>query len=288
MQDNPYEIIQITKNTRIKQRIRAGSDYERKQITLSLGELGFTTDTERLFVGDGVTPGGVPVSVKYRNTITNLTEAQLFENGDMFLYQKSDDPNSPQNGLYVMDNGTPKFIVGSLLQSASENIQLSLFDIIYPIGTVHFTTKYYAGGTDVPFSIGTWTLVETGKYIKTHSGSVGGGDIGGRASFTIAENNLPNMTNTISINNVSVSTNGSHTHTIIEGSNLPTTNGQLTSGDDFTDIFYKTQTTTPNGAHTHRVTIPPFTINIPQTPSTNEQITLNPSYIQMYAWKRTA
>jgi hypothetical protein len=33
------------------------------------------------------------------------------------------------------------------------------------------------------------------------------------------------MTNTISINNVSVSTNGSHTHTIIEGSNLPTTNG---------------------------------------------------------------
>jgi hypothetical protein len=48
----------------IKLKVRRGSDIERKQIKLDQGELGFTTDTQRLFVGNGVDLGGVVVGNK--------------------------------------------------------------------------------------------------------------------------------------------------------------------------------------------------------------------------------
>lgn len=44
---------------------RRGLDSERKQITLNQGEPGFAVDTNRLFVGDGQTLGGVPVGNRF-------------------------------------------------------------------------------------------------------------------------------------------------------------------------------------------------------------------------------
>lgn len=55
--------IEITENTLLKLLIRRGSNVERQNITLSEGELGYTVDTRRLFVGDGVTTGANPVSL---------------------------------------------------------------------------------------------------------------------------------------------------------------------------------------------------------------------------------
>ena len=49
--------------TIIKLKIRRGTDAQRRTITLEQGELGYATDTRRVFVGDGVTKGGVPISV---------------------------------------------------------------------------------------------------------------------------------------------------------------------------------------------------------------------------------
>lgn len=48
--------------TIVKIKVRRGTDDQRKVITLEQGELGFTTDTKRLFIGDGVTPGGLAVA----------------------------------------------------------------------------------------------------------------------------------------------------------------------------------------------------------------------------------
>lgn len=48
--------------TIIKLKIRRGTDNQRKTIVLEQGELGYSTDTRRVFVGDGITVGGVPVS----------------------------------------------------------------------------------------------------------------------------------------------------------------------------------------------------------------------------------
>ena len=49
--------------------IRRGTDAQRQGITPLAGELIFTTDTKKLFVGDGSTVGGVQVAVSY----THLT-----------------------------------------------------------------------------------------------------------------------------------------------------------------------------------------------------------------------
>lgn len=52
-----------------KIRIRRGSDLERQSIIFPQGELIYTTDNKRVYVGDGVTKGGVVIS--NRNHIVN-------------------------------------------------------------------------------------------------------------------------------------------------------------------------------------------------------------------------
>jgi len=48
----------------VKLKVRRGSDAQRKTIVLDQGEIGFTLDTRRLFVGDGSTFGGRSVGAK--------------------------------------------------------------------------------------------------------------------------------------------------------------------------------------------------------------------------------
>lgn len=64
--------------TIVKLKVRRGSDAQRKQITLDQGEVGYTLDTRRLFVGDGSTLGGRVIgntSVGPFSDITNLSPA---------------------------------------------------------------------------------------------------------------------------------------------------------------------------------------------------------------------
>lgn len=57
--------IEILENTLLKLLVRRGTDTDRKQVILSEGELGYTTDTERLFVGNGGDAGGTVVGNKF-------------------------------------------------------------------------------------------------------------------------------------------------------------------------------------------------------------------------------
>ena len=50
--------------TIVKLKVRRGSDAQRKDIVLDQGEIGYTLDTRRLFVGDGSTFGGQSVGTK--------------------------------------------------------------------------------------------------------------------------------------------------------------------------------------------------------------------------------
>ena len=64
--------------TIVKLKVRRGSDTQRKAITLDQGEVGYTLDTRRLFVGDGSTLGGRVIgniSVGPFSNITNLSPA---------------------------------------------------------------------------------------------------------------------------------------------------------------------------------------------------------------------
>lgn len=54
-----------------KIKVRRGTDLQRKQFVFEEGELIYTTDTKRTFIGDGITVGGIRVS--NRNYITTVT-----------------------------------------------------------------------------------------------------------------------------------------------------------------------------------------------------------------------
>lgn len=74
--------IQILNNTLIKLIARQGTDTERKNTLLNSGEFGFTTDTERLFIGNGADNGGVLVGNKFKGSGPDITIFSPSEIGD--------------------------------------------------------------------------------------------------------------------------------------------------------------------------------------------------------------
>ncbi|CAB5226341.1 Intramolecular chaperone auto-processing domain containing protein [uncultured Caudovirales phage] len=94
--------IQVTSDTVVKLLIRRGTDFDRKNVILSQGELGFTTDTERVFVGNGVTLGGIIVGNK--STVTN-TGKETISNpfpGDL-VFETQNTDGAPTNLLYIQN-----------------------------------------------------------------------------------------------------------------------------------------------------------------------------------------
>jgi hypothetical protein len=83
--------------TIIKLKVRRGTDAQRKTVTLEQGEVGYTTDTKRVFVGNGISTGGDIVgnivhspltTAGARTGLTNAVKGDLvYENN--LLYQLS-------------------------------------------------------------------------------------------------------------------------------------------------------------------------------------------------------
>lgn len=73
--------IEITSDTLVKILVRRGQNNDRTSTILSEGELGYTVDTQRLFIGDGVSYGGRPVS----NFFLGRTSNKLLFNSLAFI-----------------------------------------------------------------------------------------------------------------------------------------------------------------------------------------------------------
>jgi hypothetical protein len=110
--------IEIPQNTLLKLLIRSGSDSERRNIILSRGELGYTLDTKRLYVGDGTTYGGTLVGNLFQgsgNDITAFAPSQIgdyaFNTDTNKLYRLQSNDGSAINdwqligGVYSSGNG---------------------------------------------------------------------------------------------------------------------------------------------------------------------------------------
>lgn len=87
---------QIFNNTLLKILFRQGTDNERLNVTLNSGEPGFTTDTNRMFVGNGIDQGGVLVGNKFLGFTTNITSVAPGEVGDTVY-------NTDTNILYTLE-----------------------------------------------------------------------------------------------------------------------------------------------------------------------------------------
>jgi hypothetical protein len=82
----------------IKLKIRRGTDVQRKQVIFDSGELAYVTDPDsrRLFVGDGVTTGGVSVNMKfYTGSLTSPVSLNKSQVGDLIY-------NTDNSQLYIL------------------------------------------------------------------------------------------------------------------------------------------------------------------------------------------
>ena len=90
---------QITSDTIVKVLVRRGQEYDRLQTLLTNGELGYSQDTARLFIGDGITLGGNPVSNLFYGFVANKANyTSLAQPGDT-LFQTADNTLYAFNGL---------------------------------------------------------------------------------------------------------------------------------------------------------------------------------------------
>lgn len=70
--------MEILQDTIIQTLFRQGPNTDRTNIVLKSGEPGYTTDTKRLFVGDGVTPGGINIGNLYKGEFLSNDPSTLF------------------------------------------------------------------------------------------------------------------------------------------------------------------------------------------------------------------
>lgn len=112
--------ITISENSILKLLVRRGADLDRKNIILSEGELGYTTDGKRLFVGDGTTLGGQVAGSVFFGVATNTTPNKLTELG--VRGNIGDTIYSGVSSLYYVLTGTNTTALSSYLPVGGSNI----------------------------------------------------------------------------------------------------------------------------------------------------------------------
>jgi len=163
--------IEILENTLLKLLIRRGSDADRKQVVLSEGELGFTTDTKRVFVGDGQTTGGVIVGNLHHGSLlegnfSNLSRA--LSNDTAFNTDKSS--LYSYNGVGSVGDITNWSKIGGVYTAGDASITVSSSNQI-AVGSI--------SASNISSSAIGSGLVNNGTTIYTvaHAGLIGGGGL---------------------------------------------------------------------------------------------------------------
>lgn len=138
-------VFEVTDKTILKILVRRGLDSERQQVRLDEGELGYTIDTKRLFVGDGLGGGGNVTGNVYQGTVadafTVLAVVPGIQFGDL-MYDTS------ESTLFVVNDeeSSTLFDIGPRYE---ENV---LEKTTSDIGHVRIAEpclgKFFAGGED--------------------------------------------------------------------------------------------------------------------------------------------
>jgi len=151
----------------IKLKVRRGTDSQRKTIILEQGELGYTIDTKRLFIGDGLTYGGniigstvhLPTAIDGNRTATTAAiKGDIIYDTNTF-YQLTGSNYSQlsswKNVGQGVDNTSISYTVANKLQIATGGITPSKFGA---------TSVYSAGGIIANTTSGLSANVD-GRYV---------------------------------------------------------------------------------------------------------------------------
>jgi microcystin-dependent protein len=127
---------------------RRGLDSSRQTVTLNLGEPGYSTDTKRLFVGDGVTPGGTAVGIVNYGAVAALSGGYTYSSVQTNLTQAAFIKLSAANiGDIVYDQAsTSVYSVSSITNNGVTNF-IALSNLVHFYGTTDYNTNqfYYNG-----------------------------------------------------------------------------------------------------------------------------------------------
>ena len=137
----------------VKLKIRRGTDSQRQAVILEQGELGYTTDTKRVFVGDGTAAGGniignkvfTPMATGDRTLLSDATIGDLVYDNN-FLYQLTGaDFSSEINWSYIgtrVDPDTFSFDSQNKLRFQTNSIAASSLkaSVVYDQGGLGFST----------------------------------------------------------------------------------------------------------------------------------------------------
>ena len=143
--------IEILENTLLKLLVRRGTDVDRQLITLDQGELGFTTDSKRLFVGDGSTLGGTATGNKFLGSSANHETITDGVDGDLAF-------NTVTNTLFAK-NGSGWDRIAVLFEAADGSIVIDEAVGTIEVGTL--SAKHLENSTDI-----------TGNSIELVSGKI--------------------------------------------------------------------------------------------------------------------
>jgi hypothetical protein len=113
----------IFNNTILKLVFRQGTNEDRKRIVLTSGEPGYTTDTNRLYIGNGVLSGGQLMGNLFKGFSTDITSYSTSEIGDQVF-------NTNNNTLYSLktpnaNNLSAWGAIGGIYSSADPYIKFN-------------------------------------------------------------------------------------------------------------------------------------------------------------------
>ena len=140
--------------TIVKLKVRRGSDAQRKTIVLDQGEVGYTLDTQRLFVGDGTTYGGRVIgsrSVGPFTSIASLGPAQSpgLQRGDIGYADSKLYMLTATNHVYTDDLSGFAYIGNvpddSLIQFDGSN-KLTVTKNPGALNASHFSSSFFGEG----------------------------------------------------------------------------------------------------------------------------------------------
>ncbi len=169
----------------VKLKLRRGTDAQRESVVLEQGELGYTTDSKRVFVGDGFLSGGNVLGAKnhppmYVGTRTDLAEAvtgdMVYE--DNLLYQLSGtDATMLSAWTFVgtrADGTSLDYDAGILeLKDGGITIDKISSDFVVPNGGIELT----ASGLSAAIDNATITINGSGQLESTNI-AISAGDVG--------------------------------------------------------------------------------------------------------------